>query len=98
MHICIDRHRGDRVTRSNEKIKFKVKRAKLQGYKKSPWYRGNDLWNNLGVWFQGVNSKFQFKLRIRQIVNLHVKNDDPLDNWVDEDSVIFEHSDYYDSE
>ena len=92
----IDTHRGDRITRSNEKIKFKVKRAKLQGYKKSPWYRGNELWNNLGLWFQTSNSKFQFKMRVKKIVDLHVKNDEPLENWIDEDSLVFDHRDLSD--
>ena len=93
----LDVRRGDRVTRSDAKIKFLVKKPKLSTYKKSPLYRGADLWNKLGEWYQKTESKLKFKNRIRRLLDLSVMNDNPSkdDVFRDEDSIAFSDEDTF---
>ena len=50
-------------TRSDHKIKFVVKRPRLERFKKSPFYRGVKLWNRLKPRVQLSDTKDQFQKR-----------------------------------
>ena len=77
MDAFLDDYRGERVTRSDRKIKFAVKRARLTGYQKSPLFRGAALWDLLGEYYQKSINKSHFKQRIGRLENLHIVNKDP---------------------
>ena len=63
--------------RSEPKIKFKLPRVRSAGYMKSPLYRGAELWDNLGDWFQRSKDKATFKLRVATISDLTTKTPNP---------------------
>ena len=73
--------------RSSKKIKFKVPRARNAGYTKSPLYRGAEMWDKLGDWYQTSRDKLTFKKRIRTILDLEAVNGNPKD-LLEEDSVL----------
>ena len=79
-----------RVTRSQKKIRFSILRHNSALYTRSPIYRGNTLWNNLGDWFQTSNSKLQFKHRIALCEDLSVKNDNPSKSIMGDESLMIE--------
>ena len=66
--------------RSQNKIKFKVPRARNTGYMKSPLYRGAELWDRLGDWYQLSKDKPTFKHRISSIANLDTVSPNPRIN------------------
>ena len=91
----VDLRRGERVTRSENKIKFLVKQPKLAGYKKSPLYRGAHLWNLLGDWYHHTECKQLFKTRIQRLDNIEIVNENPddSDSFVDDESIMYSDSD-----
>ena len=54
--------------RSSKKVKLKSTFTRLAKVKKSPLYRGLDLWNQLSVQLQTELSKLKFKREIKNYV------------------------------
>ena len=56
-------------TRSDLKIKFKLRKPKTTMYKRSAMYRGKMLWNKLSRDKQNITDKMDFKRMIRGHLN-----------------------------
>ena len=80
-------------TRSQSKIKFTVHRPRNSGYFKSPMYRGINLWDNLGDWYQKSRDKFVFKKRVKSVLDLSTPTKNPTNIESDEDDD--DDDDYY---
>ena len=65
------------VTRTDVKKMFGLKRPITSGYKKSPVYRGNMLWNVQPEWLKDSVSKSQFKRYLKKIDDLRAKYPKP---------------------
>ena len=50
--------------RSDGKVKFKCTFTKMEKVRKSPFYRGVDLWNSLKVEHHMAENKKRFKLKL----------------------------------
>ena len=61
------------VTRGAVKKLFPLKRPNTQGYKKSPVYRGNMLWNVQPEWLKDSVTKPQFKRNLKKVSDLRAK-------------------------
>ena len=57
----IDYYRPERILRSRNKIKMKVKFTRITKIQKSPCYRGISLWNTLPQSLQCEQNKVRFK-------------------------------------
>ena len=53
-------------TRQAQKINFKTDLVQLDLHKRSPYYCGSTLWNNLNIETQRLDSKPNFKSKIRE--------------------------------
>ena len=62
----IDMHRPSMELRSSENIKMQHKFTRLSKVQKSPYYRGLSLWDKLPKELQQVESKKEFKDRIKK--------------------------------
>ena len=62
-----------RVTRSIEKIIFKVPTKILPIYERSPYYIGSKLWNDLPKSIQEANDVYAFKKEIRHLNRTYIK-------------------------
>ena len=63
----------NRVTRSIDKIVFKVPAKILPVYERSPYYVGTNLWNELPVSVQDAPDIFTFKREIARMNRVYVK-------------------------
>ena len=61
--------------RSEEKIKFKCPFTKIAKIKKSPFYRGVDLWNSLKVQHHKAENKKRFKTLLKNPRDGHIVAD-----------------------
>ena len=64
----IDMYRPPRVLRSSKNIKMNHKFTRLTKIQKSPYYRGMALWDKLPLDMQTIDSKNEFKNRIKNFV------------------------------
>ena len=60
-------------TRNDHKNNFKLKRPKYSFYKKGPAYTGGKLWNALPSHIQEAESKYQFKLKVKNWFGTNLK-------------------------
>ena len=63
----------NRVTRSGDKIVFKVPTKILPMYERSPYYKGTKLWNELTATVQDSPDRFAFKKEIARMNRVYVK-------------------------
>ena len=63
----------NRVTRSADKIVFKLPAKILPIYEHSPYYIGTHLWNNLPKIVQDSPNVYAFKKEIRRMNRTYVK-------------------------
>ena len=87
-----------RVTRTYNKKKFDVKRPIRDFFKRSPLYRGSKMWDLLDEWYQESDQKMKFKMRIRQIDDLHTPSKkgfdapEPPDEYEEDASILITNS------
>ena len=60
-------------TRADNKRNFPLIRPRLQSYKKGPYYRGAQLWNNLSAEQQFSIDKSSFKPKIKKLLGTNLK-------------------------
>ena len=61
----IDMYPPQRVLRSTSNVKLKHKFTWLTKIQKSPYYRGMDLWDKLPPCMQNIETKIEFKAKIK---------------------------------
>ena len=64
---------NDRQTRADSHLLFSLRRPITEGYRKSPRYRGNMLWNVQPEWLKRCETKIQFKRCMKRVVDLRAK-------------------------
>ena len=84
----VDRTPRLRTTRSVNKIRFNIRRHHSTLYAHSPLYRGCELWNQLGDWYQHSDTKFQFKQRLAMCPDLSKPSKNPTDEEMMDDSLV----------